>query len=236
MKARALVASFLVCGMVTLGVLFATRGASAATNSTSVPFTLTCTSTGQECDASYQQTVTTTSVLTLEFESAWDGCATFSVTFLVDGVPVFTSAPLGPFVSTGPVDAGPVSAGNHLLEVRATGVAGGCDQGTLTSWGGRFTATTNDDPVAPTPAEPTPTGTPATPPPSSGGDGRTGADCKKAGWKSAVESLWKNQGKCVSDDARKHDGDKDSDRHDNDGHKDDRKPDRGRPSPNKSRH
>lgn len=228
MKARALVASFLFCGLVTLGVSLATRGAAAATNSISVPFTLACASTGQECDATYRQTVTTTSVLTLEFESAWNGCASFSVTFLVDGTAIFTSAPLAPFVSTGAVDAGPVNAGSHLLEVRAAGVVGGCDQGTLTSWGGRFTATTNNDPVTatPTPTDPPPSSTPA---PSGAGGGSKG-DCKKGGWMSGESWTYKNQGACVSEDARKHGREKEKEK---DGHGRDGK---GSPSRGKGRH
>lgn len=227
MKARALFASFFVCGMVTLGVSLATRGASAATNSTSVPVAMTCTSTGQQCDSVYRQTVNTTSVLTLEFESAWDGCAQFSVTFPVDGVAVFTSAPLAPFASTGPIDAGPASAGSHLLEVRATGVVDGCDQGTLASWGGRFTATTNDDPVtvSPTPTDPVPSPTPSGAP---GGDPKSG--CKKGEWKSAEASIYKNQGDCVSDDARPQG-------HEKGNGKDGRDHDRGRDLPRgKGRH
>jgi hypothetical protein len=152
------------------------------TTITDTPVAVSCTSSGQVCNRTFQQNVVTSSVLTLAFESAWDGCASFSVSFYVDGALVYSSAPLAPFQSTGTVNVGPVVAGGHIVEVRATGVTGGCDDGTLRSWAGRLTVTTNDDPVA----EPPPA-TPSSP-----------EQCKRGGWQTFADPAFKNQGQCVS--------------------------------------
>jgi hypothetical protein len=160
--------------------------AEAGTNVTDSPVDEACASTGQACDQAYHQTVSTTSVLTLEFQSSYLSCATFSVAFYVDGAQVYSSAPLAEFQSTGTFNAGPVAPGSHALEVRATGVTAGCDAGTLASWAGVFIVTTNEDPLSP-----------PSPPPASGGP-TSPEQCKQGGWQSFSNPSFKNQGQCVS--------------------------------------
>ncbi len=153
--------------------------ASAVTTYTDYPVTVTCSSTGQLCSPAYQQTVTTSSRLDLQFTSASTGCANFSVTFFVDGAAVFTFGVLTPGATTGMFVAGPVASGPHVLAVQATGTIGGCDTGTLTGWGGRFLVATNNDPATPA--------APASP-----------EQCKKGGWATFASPSFKNQGDCVS--------------------------------------
>ena len=198
MRRRAVFASMLATVAGIAATFLAMGAVGAATNSTSTPVAVPCSSMGQSCDGTFRQTVTTNSLLVLEFESAWNSCANFSVSFYVDGGLVYSSPVLAPFERTGPVDAGPVASGSHQLEVRATGVTGGCDDGTLHSWGGRFLVTTGDavpatpeptpsDPDPVPPAEPTPLASPSSPDP-----------CTKGGWKSFTAPAFKNQGQCMS--------------------------------------
>lgn len=185
MERRFLLSPILAASLGIAAAFAFTGTGKAVTTITDTPFEVTCTSSGQVCDHTYQQNVVTSSLLTLAFESAWDGCASFSVSFYVDGGLVYSSAPLAPFQSTPTVDAGPVAAGAHLVEVRATGVTGGdCDDGTLRSWAGRLTVTTNDDPVA---EPPQPPATPSSP-----------EQCKRGGWQTFADPAFKNQGQCVS--------------------------------------
>jgi hypothetical protein len=167
--------------------------ASAVTTYTSYPVVVSCTSTGQVCDPAFQKTATTASQLDLEFTSDSQSCASFSVDFLVDGAVVFSSAVLGPGASTGTFVAGPVTAGGHTVAARATGVTGGCDDGTLHSWSGRLTVSTNDDPT------PTPTPTPPPDPQPAPGTGPTSIlQCMWGGWQDFSDLGFKNQGDCVS--------------------------------------
>jgi len=194
-----------------IAALFAAVGTAAAgTNTSNTHFDIPCASSGQVCDQPIQETATTTSKLLLEFQS-WDSCSNFSVAFVVDGTLMYTSAVLAKFDTTGEIDVGPVAAGAHVLEVRATGVpTGTCNTGTLTSWSGRFLITTNDDPVPPPPTdeeeEPDPG---AVTPPDEGTDPEpegapipsgptTKAECKDGGWKNFSEPTFKNQGECVN--------------------------------------
>lgn len=194
MRRRAVFASMLATVAGIAATLLAMGAVGAATNSTNTPVAVSCSSTGQSCDGTFRQTVTTNSLLVLEFESAWNSCASFSVSFYVDGGLVYSSPVLGPSERTGAVDAGPVASGSHQLEVRATGVTGGCDDGTLHSWGGRFLVTTGDAVPAtpqPTPATPEPEPTPLASPTSPD-------QCMKGGWKSFTAPAFKNQGQCIS--------------------------------------
>ena len=73
-----------------------------------------------------------------------------------------------------------------MVEVRATGAIGGCDEGALPSWGGRLSVTTDDEIVS-------------TPPPGGGtGAPNSPDDCKHGGWQSFTGPAFKNQGQCVS--------------------------------------
>ena len=166
--------------------------ASAGTNYTSLPVNVTCTSTGQVCDPTYQLPITTSSQLDLEFTSATTSCASFSVDFLVDGATVFTSSVLAPGISTGTFVAGPLTAGTHTVGVRATGVTGGCDTGTLQAWSGRLGVTYSSAAVPPPPPPPpTPTPTPALSAPTST------LQCLDGGWRTFTALRFENQGACV---------------------------------------
>jgi hypothetical protein len=188
MKRRIFLSLFLAAG-VAITALTSTFGTTNAANvSKSQPFSVACSSSGQVCAESYTQTVTTSSVLILEFQSEYTGCGDFSVTFRLDGVQVYSSPVLTPFATTGPIDLSPVSFGSHQLEIRATGVAGGCNTGTLTEWAGRLDMSTTTD----LPPEP--------PPPPSNEEVESSASiCKKDGWRSLGEPPYRNQGQCVSD-------------------------------------
>ncbi|MGE0599583.1 MAG: hypothetical protein AB7J35_05925 [Dehalococcoidia bacterium] len=202
MKRRWFLSSVLALSGASTALLTGLGFASAANTGTSIPFSVTCTSTGQDCDQFYSQSVTTSSVLILEFQSDYRECGDYSVTFVVDGVTVYTSPVLVPFGTTGPIDLGPVSYGPHEIQVHATGVVGGCNTGTLTSWAGRLNFNSTDDPPPdPTPPQDDPPAPPAdnpTPPGDTEG-GIAPGDCKHDGWRAFETRVFRNQGDCVSD-------------------------------------
>src|SRR5262249_17537181 len=78
----------------------------------------------------------TDGVLRAEFTASAGHCSDAIVHLLVDGVEVFTSAPLAPGASTGVQDFGPVTAGVHTVGVQIEGVVGGCNSGSTISWAG----------------------------------------------------------------------------------------------------
>jgi len=65
------------------------------------------------------------------------------VHILVDDVLEYTSAFLGPGNSTGVIALNAVTAGSHVITVVGEGTPGGCNGGTLFSWGGDLTVTTS---------------------------------------------------------------------------------------------
>jgi hypothetical protein len=94
----------------------------------------------------YSIDVLTTGVLEAEYTASPGHCSNLFVHFYVDGNDIAHSAILHPGESTGFVDLGPVSAGDHLLELRAEGVISGCNHGTLESWAGTAKVTTSTVP------------------------------------------------------------------------------------------
>jgi hypothetical protein len=94
-------------------------------------------------------TVASADILRVQFTAASTNCSAISLDFQLDGFGVFLSDQLGPGDSTPAVDVGPVIPGTHLLTVQATGIEGGCNVGTLDTWGGILTVLT-DRPVGPT--------------------------------------------------------------------------------------
>ncbi len=106
-------------------------------------FTVNCTSGGQLCEPAYSTSVNTSSLLQAEFVASTTHCSSIKVHIFVDGSLVQISGALAPGESTGPLNFGPVTPGTHLLSVQAEGVPGGCNVGTLGSWGGDLTIQTS---------------------------------------------------------------------------------------------
>jgi len=116
--------------------LTAQRPAAAA--SQSFPVFITCNSTGQVCSPAFIATrsVAGASQLTVEYISSPQLCSDLRVSISLDGVPRLTSNFVGPGGSTGPLNLGLVSAGSHAVTVQGEGRIGGCNLGSLASWGG----------------------------------------------------------------------------------------------------
>ncbi len=83
----------------------------------------------------------TDGVLRVQFDSASGQCSNVIAHLLVDGVERFVSGALPPGESTGVQDFGPVTVGGHAVGVQGEGVVGGCNAGSLASWGGTLTLT-----------------------------------------------------------------------------------------------
>ena len=99
-------------------------------------------SSGQLCTPIPTVTVSTGSVLLVEFIASPGHCSAIKAHLLVDSLELYVSPALGPGVSTGIQDLGPVSAGSHTVGVQAEGVVGGCNAGDLVSWAGTLNITT----------------------------------------------------------------------------------------------
>ena len=155
-----------------------TPAGAVAVTTTYYPVAVTCTSTGQVCTPAFEVPVTTNAVLQLQFTAAASHCSAIAVAFGVNGSYGLPSAPLNPGESTPIVDAGPVIPGTYLIAVQATGVLGGCNTGSLASWGGTLAVSTSAGPPPPPPLP------------------MSKDQCKGAGWQSF--GVFKNQGDCVS--------------------------------------
>jgi len=109
------------------------------------PFVINCTSGGQTCSPQYSTTVNlgVAGPITINYTTPSTFCSNITVIVSVDGTPVFTSGPLGPLVggspSFGPIVTSSLSSGSHTVALQATGILGGCNEGTLASWGGTLT-------------------------------------------------------------------------------------------------
>ena len=132
---------------------------------------------GPTCNPPYQVMVETGGVLEAEFTAGARHCTSITVTFIVDGVPMYTSDQLGPSESTGVIDLGPTSIGSHTLGVQATiGTEGRCAGPTLSAWSGTLNVTTSAVVAPPTNAD----------------------QCRRGGWSTFVNPAFRNQGDCVS--------------------------------------
>lgn len=100
---------------------------------------------GQLCNPTLQTSFEAASSMTLAFVANSGHCSDIRVHLSVDGAVVFSSAPLGPGVTTGPVEIPLLSAGSHLIGVQAEGVVSGCNTGTLYSWAGTLELATEGD-------------------------------------------------------------------------------------------
>lgn len=108
-----------------------------------------CATSGQDCTSPMPtHTVHTTGSLFAQYDVPEGHCSSIRVKFYVDGVLRFTSGFLGWVgapaqfsslpLTTGPVNLGPVSPGTHVVGITAEGQVSGCNTGTLSAWGGRF--------------------------------------------------------------------------------------------------
>jgi hypothetical protein len=135
---------------------------------------ITCTpASGQVCNPLYSMTISSADILKLQFAAASTNCSPITLDFQLDGFDVYFSDQLGPGDSTPLVNVGPVIPGTHVLTVQATGVVGGCNAGTLASWGGTLTVVTVL-PIGPT----------------------TKAQCRNGGWSNF--SAFQNEGQCIT--------------------------------------
>lgn len=135
---RLLAASGTVLGVAMLGALFGAASAQAQTRNIAV--VVICTSSGEVCSPSFATTFTPPAAgpANLSFTASTSGCSNAQVAFTVDGTLVGTTAFLAPG-QTGLVTTGSLSATSHTVALQATGEVGGCNSGTLGSWGGTLT-------------------------------------------------------------------------------------------------
>ena len=125
--------------LVALGVC---AGAAAQTSTTTYPsIGVACAGSGQLCTPPLDIFVSTTGLLQASYTASAGHCSNVKMRFLVDGGEVAASGFLAPGASTGTVDLGPVSPGQHTLGLQGEGEVGGCNSGTLGNWAGSATVT-----------------------------------------------------------------------------------------------
>lgn len=108
---------------------------------TTYPINITCTGSGEVCDPIFTTSIVSNNVAQAQFTASLTNCGDIVVEIGLDGS-FFTSDPLAPGQSTS-ITFQPVTAGTHEVTVQATGVEGGCNTGTLASWGGTLVVTTS---------------------------------------------------------------------------------------------
>jgi hypothetical protein len=106
--------------------------------------------TPQFCEVAYSIPVGTAALLEVQYTVPSNHCSSVRVHYFLDGTRVYSSLFLGwvggPVLgglTTGFINLGPVAPGGHLVEVRAEGQVGGCNNGWLASWGGELRLRTN---------------------------------------------------------------------------------------------
>jgi hypothetical protein len=125
-------------------IVIAMFGASVAHGQTSsVPFSITCTSSGQLCTPIFTTPVTTGGVLQVSYSASAGHCSNVAAHFLVDGVELAVTPFLTPGQTSATFTLSPVSAGAHTLGVQGEGTVSGCNTGTLAAWGGSVQITVN---------------------------------------------------------------------------------------------
>jgi hypothetical protein len=134
------------------GVAFATIGATviamfgataAHGQSSTVPISITCTSSGLLCTPIFTTPVSTGGLLQVSYTASAAHCSNIAVHFLVDGVELAVTPFLTPGQTSATFTLSPVSAGTHTLGVQGEGQVGGCNTGTTASWGGSVQITVN---------------------------------------------------------------------------------------------
>jgi hypothetical protein len=115
-------------------------------------FVVSCSTTGQACEPGYSASfnvAASSQVKAQYFVTA--PCSSLKVSFFIDGKQIYTSGFLswpgatGELAKlptdTGAVNLGTVTAGEHVLMVKAEGQSGGCNSGGLGMWGGKLRVT-----------------------------------------------------------------------------------------------
>lgn len=108
-----------------------------------------CNDGTQLCDPPYPLPVETGGELQVQYFVPSSHCSSQRLHLFLDGVPAHTTGFLGwegaggvfaglP-LDSGMIDLGPVTPGDHLLEIQAEGQVGGCNGGRLNSWAGSLT-------------------------------------------------------------------------------------------------
>ncbi|NEO34937.1 MAG: hypothetical protein F6J90_00905 [Moorea sp. SIOASIH] len=108
------------------------------------PEKVSCNGSGQVCSNRLAIDVTTRGVLKVKYVVPPTHCSPIKIHFYLDGEPVRSTGTLGwkgasgkfsslPLTS-GQIDLGPVSSGNHSISLEAEGEAAGCNRGQLNSW------------------------------------------------------------------------------------------------------
>jgi hypothetical protein len=111
---------------------------------------ITCSPVVDEvCNQLFSTSISSADILKVQFTAASTNCGAITLVFQVDGYDAYYPEVLAPGESTPMVYLALVMPGTHLLTVQATGVEGGCNVGTLASWGGTLTVVTVT-PVGPT--------------------------------------------------------------------------------------
>lgn len=120
-----------------LAAIFAWTTAIAAVGTTTYgPFSVNCTSSGQLCNNTFSQSISTTSTLQVQYTASTGHCSNVRAHILVDGVEKAVTSFLPPGQSSGFFNVGPVSAGSHTVALQGEGTVGGCNVGVLANWGG----------------------------------------------------------------------------------------------------
>lgn len=122
--------------------------ASAQAQTTVVPISVSCTSSGQLCSPAFTTPVTTSGPLQVTYTASAGHCSNISVHFLVDGVQLAVTPFLTPGQTSATYTLSPVSAGSHTLGLQAEGQLGGCNVGSVANWGGSVQITVNAPSVA----------------------------------------------------------------------------------------
>jgi len=97
----------------------------------------------QLCNNVANVAVTTNTLLSAQYTANSIGCSNVRIHFLVDGTEKAVTGFVGPSVATGFFNLGPVAPGSHTVGLQAEGQTGGCNAGTLGSWGGTAQITTD---------------------------------------------------------------------------------------------
>ncbi len=100
------------------------------------------------CNPPFSQSFTTTSLFKINYSAPTAHCGAITLHVALDSTfKQLTTGAVGPGGTTGDIDLGPVSAGSHKLDLRASGVPvpGGCipADGSLTQWTGTLLVYTN---------------------------------------------------------------------------------------------
>ena len=110
--------------------------------------------TQQSSQLDFRVVLTTTEVLRMQYFVSPLHCSDVRLHILVDDQEVFLTefmGPLGGVMTTGVLDLGPISSGNHSLTLAPEGKTGGCNTGTLHRWHGTLVVNVSEPPACSVP-------------------------------------------------------------------------------------